>query len=167
MRPFEHYGLMGQDSLDYHISSVNHPLYKQLSERGERELQLAKDKFLGEYSAPPKETLKELTASIKELRGSIVRRIELRMPVIIIEYYEEQVSSLEEKVKNKEFIKHTDKVSLDYKRAHDALSAAFLQSKERKHTLKEIYKYNDKEVSKIINISAEKIDKRFDKWLNS
>jgi flagellar biosynthesis chaperone FliJ len=167
MRPFEHYEVSGHGSIDFDIYSTDIQLYEDLSDRGERELQISKDKFLGEYSAPPKETLKELLASIKELRGNIAKRIELRMPAIIIEHYEEQVSSLEEKVKNKDFIKHTDKVSLDYKRAHDALSEAFIQSTERKQTLKEIYKYNDEEASKLIDISDEKIDERFDDWLNS
>jgi galactitol-specific phosphotransferase system IIB component len=167
MRPFEHYRITGQSSVDYQVFMTDQQLYEQLSDRGEDLLAIAKDEFLGEYKVPPQSTLKELLESLTERRDRIKRIIELRMPEIILKAEEEKVTSLEEKIKNKDFINHTDKVALDYKRACVALSAAFLQSSKFKQTLKEIYKYNDEAANKIIDTSNDKKDERLMKWLNS
>jgi hypothetical protein len=163
MEPLEHL----EGMIDYHLFSRDKELYTTLSERGEKIIEEERIRFLGEFLTPPNSTFKELTASLKRRKERHTRLKELGLPESIIECEEFLISEIEEKLKNKDFINFNDKDAIDYKRAHDALNAAFRQSKEYKSVLKEIYKYNEEEVSKTFDISNYKKDKQFMEWLES
>jgi hypothetical protein len=163
LRPLDHY----DGNLDYLFFQEDQELYEALSERAEKLIEEEKNKFLGEFANAPGVTFKELNEELTFRKNRVIKLKQLRGPEIVIENELQNISELENKLKNKEFINFSDKASLDYKKAHDALSHAFWQSKEYKTLLKEIYEYNEHAVSKIFNISSFEKNKDELEWLNS
>lgn len=167
MRPFEHYGLLGQSSLDFYIHSVNEELYNELSDRGEKLIENKRLEFLGEFKEKPLRTFKELTSKIEEQERKLKKLKELNAPAEILNYEKEILESLKQKLDKKEFIKFNDKESQQYKKIYDDLNLSFKRSNEYKNVLKEIYAYNDSAISSFVNLDDEELDKDFIDWLNS
>lgn len=158
MRPLEHLGT-GAGSADYALYIVDEQIYDKLSERGEHLLDQLYREHMSKFIEPPKKSLKELNEELTDRQKKVQRLKELRAPDIIIENEEMLIDEIQISIANKEFLAHTDKEGILYKKLYEQHEILFYSSKERKELLQEIYKYNE-ECAKELGIDLTSQDEK-------
>lgn len=121
------------------IYTHHHDVYKELEEMEEKIIEDTRVEFVGEkYKNPPRDTLPELIKASEELDKRLKRIKDSNFPEIVIKEIEEHRNDKLEKIKNKDFIKHTEIDDLKYKEEYEKIHKKFYNSRKYNQLLESL-----------------------------